>query len=251
MLGRQQASQKRIYSPDKSGLKKCFVSPGSATPPGGIDIRRETAEKGRSVRRTLEKHPSGAKAHADLIAFVPGMNPRPTARTSFFTACKAHAILLALSARLKSCPVTKPSRIPTGIGFCAACEAVPFQNRVILYRFIAQVFRTQRESGAGCGACTPHMGAQAFDEGLLFDADPVRVGDSKAQRGQEPAGILLTLPISVSSFCSNLCKQLLNRFCVDGPGRRLLLGHQNSYNTGLRFLFAHFCYGCWHVVSFH
>jgi hypothetical protein len=35
-----------------------------------------------------EKRTSGAKALIDLIGFVPGMNPRPTARTSFSAACE-------------------------------------------------------------------------------------------------------------------------------------------------------------------
>ena len=35
------------------------------------------------------KHTSGAKAHADYIAFTPGINPRPTLKPSFSAACEA------------------------------------------------------------------------------------------------------------------------------------------------------------------
>ena len=51
-----------------------------------------------------KKHPSGAKALNNLIGFVPGMNPRPTARTSFSAACKARLSFHLFTARLKSCP---------------------------------------------------------------------------------------------------------------------------------------------------
>ncbi|MGO9317575.1 MAG: class I SAM-dependent rRNA methyltransferase [Terracidiphilus sp.] len=36
-----------------------------------------------------EKHTSGAEAPVDTIAIMPGINPRPTARTSFSAACEA------------------------------------------------------------------------------------------------------------------------------------------------------------------
>ena len=35
-----------------------------------------------------EKHASVAKAIADCVAFMPGINPRPTARMSFSAACE-------------------------------------------------------------------------------------------------------------------------------------------------------------------
>ena len=46
-----------------------------------------------------EKHTSGAEAHVDVIGFVPGINPRPTARMSFSAACKAHGFMRYLAAR--------------------------------------------------------------------------------------------------------------------------------------------------------
>jgi hypothetical protein len=58
---------------------------------------KEVAEKVRTKGELGKKHPSGAKARH---------------------------ILLALSARLKSCPDTKPLRL----SFSAACKAVAFQN---------------------------------------------------------------------------------------------------------------------------
>ena len=41
------------------------------------------------VGRISEEHTSGAKAHADYIAFTPGINPRPTLKPSFSAACSA------------------------------------------------------------------------------------------------------------------------------------------------------------------
>jgi hypothetical protein len=43
----------------------------------------QAAEKGRISSEKLEKHTSGAEAHIDFIGFMPGINPRPTARMSF------------------------------------------------------------------------------------------------------------------------------------------------------------------------
>ena len=45
---------------------------------------KEAAEKGWFSGEMPEKHTSGAKAHADSIGFMPGMNPRPAARQEFF-----------------------------------------------------------------------------------------------------------------------------------------------------------------------
>jgi hypothetical protein len=64
----------------------------------------EAAEKGLFWVKSGKKHTSGAKARADSVALVPGINPWPTARTSFSAACKADPALGLLSARLKPCP---------------------------------------------------------------------------------------------------------------------------------------------------
>jgi hypothetical protein len=39
---------------------------------------------GGSVNEFLERHSSGAKAHLDSMRLIPGINPLPTARKSFF-----------------------------------------------------------------------------------------------------------------------------------------------------------------------
>ena len=70
---------------------------------------KQFAEKPKIWAENDKKRTSVAKATAYFAGFIPGMNPRPTARTSFSATCKAHPILLALSARLKPCPDTKPS----------------------------------------------------------------------------------------------------------------------------------------------
>jgi len=56
-----------------------------------------------------KKRTAGAEALIDLIGFVPGINPRPTAGTSFSAACEDQPTLEAPSARLKSCPDTSCS----------------------------------------------------------------------------------------------------------------------------------------------
>jgi hypothetical protein len=67
---------------------------------------KEAAEKGLFSGNIGKRHTSAAKAGADSVAFVPGINPWPTARTSFSAACKAQHHFVALPARLKSCPDT-------------------------------------------------------------------------------------------------------------------------------------------------
>ncbi len=49
-------------------------------------------------------HAPGAKAHDDYIAFVPGINPRPTLKPSFSAACKALINSRPFMARLKGVP---------------------------------------------------------------------------------------------------------------------------------------------------
>ena len=51
-----------------------------------------------------EEHTSGAKARVDFMLFMPGLKPRPTARTSFSAACKAHFDIAVLLYGLKPCP---------------------------------------------------------------------------------------------------------------------------------------------------
>jgi hypothetical protein len=83
----------------------------------------EAAQKAEILPETREKHTSGAKAPIDSNGFVPGINPRPTSRLSLFAACKSHSVLLASSARLKSCPVTERPRVCRMMSFSAARSA--------------------------------------------------------------------------------------------------------------------------------
>ena len=48
----------------------------------------QAAQKGLISGEMLEKHTSGAEARFDSIGFIPGINPRPTARMSSSAACK-------------------------------------------------------------------------------------------------------------------------------------------------------------------
>jgi hypothetical protein len=65
---------------------------------------KEALEKGLFSGNIGKRHTSAAKAGADSVAFVPGINPWPTARTSFSAACKAHKSSGCFAARLKPCP---------------------------------------------------------------------------------------------------------------------------------------------------
>src|ERR1035438_2079863 len=49
---------------------------------------KQLAEKHLLSSKKPEKHTSGAKAPINSIGFIPGINPRPTARTSFSANCK-------------------------------------------------------------------------------------------------------------------------------------------------------------------
>jgi 23S rRNA (uracil1939-C5)-methyltransferase len=71
----------------------------------------EDAEKGLTSGQVPEEHPAGAKAHADLIDLVPGMNPRPTTRASSSAACSATATRSASSTKRER-PAGEPSSQP-------------------------------------------------------------------------------------------------------------------------------------------
>jgi hypothetical protein len=57
---------------------------------------KQAAEKLLISPGKPEKHTSGAEAHVDFIGFMPGINPRPTARMSFSAACKALRLFCSL-----------------------------------------------------------------------------------------------------------------------------------------------------------
>jgi lipid-A-disaccharide synthase len=53
------------------------------------EIRDNLPEMMKAARELAERHASGAKAQADSIGIVAGINPRPTARTSFSSGAKS------------------------------------------------------------------------------------------------------------------------------------------------------------------
>ena len=75
------------------GLKPDIDSIVSIGPTEVVPLLRSfcalTPRNFSEVSRASEEHTSGAKARFDLVGFVPGINPRPTARMSFSAACKA------------------------------------------------------------------------------------------------------------------------------------------------------------------
>jgi methionyl-tRNA synthetase len=62
-----------------------------AVPEKSASGAKQAAEKPLIWVKCDEKHSSGAKARIDSVDLMPGMNPWPTARTSFSAACKAQA----------------------------------------------------------------------------------------------------------------------------------------------------------------
>jgi ribosomal-protein-alanine acetyltransferase len=87
----------------------------------------ETSD-GSDAGGTREEQTAGAKALVDSIGFVPGMNPRPTARTSHSAGAKALNPIAGSSARLKSCPDTEPCRAPDRSNFFMEGEALACQS---------------------------------------------------------------------------------------------------------------------------
>jgi hypothetical protein len=57
---------------------------------------KQAAERGLISGDSPQKHTSVAKAAADSIVFIPGMNPRPTARMRFFAECKAQSVFCGI-----------------------------------------------------------------------------------------------------------------------------------------------------------
>jgi hypothetical protein len=58
-----------------------------------LEAPAKAAEKGVFWVKNGKKHTSGAKARVDFAAFLPGMNPWPTARRSFSAACAAALVV--------------------------------------------------------------------------------------------------------------------------------------------------------------
>ena len=81
-----------------------------------------------------ERHTSGAEAHMDIIGFMPGINPRPTARVSFSAGSEACVDWIGLipgmnprpTARRRFSAACKAHRLFSAI--CGTSKAVPFQN---------------------------------------------------------------------------------------------------------------------------
>ena len=73
---------------------------------------KQAAEEGHSWVQAYEEHPAGAEAHADIAALAAPFD-------------------CAQGRLLKSCPVTKPSRIPSETSFFAACKAPVLSARFI------------------------------------------------------------------------------------------------------------------------
>ncbi len=82
---------------DAAGLNPIGSPPGDDAPAAQGSGAKQGAEEGLLAGKLPERHTSGAEAHLDFIAFP---------------------------ARLKSCPVTKPSRIPATASFSGAFLAI-------------------------------------------------------------------------------------------------------------------------------
>jgi hypothetical protein len=70
----------------KLPLQNWVVGQFEETIPQGLNRLRKNVERQANLPKKLT---SGAKARVDFMLFMPGLKPRPTARTSFSAACKA------------------------------------------------------------------------------------------------------------------------------------------------------------------
>jgi hypothetical protein len=90
----------------------------------------QAAEKGLLASKLPEEQTAGAEAQIDFAAVTARLKSCPDTKpaeilagTSFSAACIAHANFAALAARLKSCPVTKPLLFRAGSSFPGASLA--------------------------------------------------------------------------------------------------------------------------------
>ena len=137
---------------------------------------QQAAGKGQISGEKLEKHTSGAEAHIDFIGFMPGINPRPTARLPRPTARlprptarnpRPTARIPRPTARLPrpTARIPRPTvRIPrptARMGFSAACKARLF--------FGARSAPSRRRSGQALKPC-PDTKHQRVVTGASFSA---------------------------------------------------------------------------------
>ena len=69
--------------------KRQWAALGQGSSNGGIETGaprgvERLRKKARYTSKKPEKHTSGAKAHVDFARLMPGINPRPTARKTYF-----------------------------------------------------------------------------------------------------------------------------------------------------------------------
>jgi hypothetical protein len=83
---------------------------------------KQAAEKGMITSEIPEKHTSAAEATIDSNGLIPGINPRPTAGTSFFAVCKAYEDFGGLIVGVKT--LTYQSRHVARTSLYAGCKAV-------------------------------------------------------------------------------------------------------------------------------
>ena len=77
--------------------KRQWASLGQGSSHGGIETGaprglKRLRKKARSTSKKPEKHTSGAKAHVDFARLMPGINPRPTARKTYFRERSIHGL---------------------------------------------------------------------------------------------------------------------------------------------------------------
>ena len=100
----------------------------------GLNLRhfqgvKQVAEKLGISGGICREHTSGAKAHVDLIDFVPGINPRPTARVRFSAACKTPCSLRS-PARYGALLATEPCSLRSPAR-CGALLATDLRSEVV------------------------------------------------------------------------------------------------------------------------
>ena len=139
---------------------------------------KRAAEKGETAGVFQEMHTSGAKALVDPIAFLPGINPRPTARTSSSETCLT--------------PAASPSNAPNE---SSSVEKISHSAQTQLVEIVKPIYG---------GAFLARVEGKAVFVPLTLPGEQVRIRIAQDKRGYstaEPEEILTPSPVRIAPQC--------------------------------------------------
>jgi outer membrane lipoprotein carrier protein len=169
----------------------------------------QAAEKGLFWVKSGKKHTSGAKARIDSAAFVPGINPWPTARTSFSAVC-ATALMLAAATQ------------------CSAQQQLPSAKDATAHELAQKVDRHYNQLHsfkAGFTESYEGLGIKRTESGILLLLKPGRMKWDYSS----PAGKLFLLDGKYAWFYSR----------GDSQVQRIPAKELDDLRSPLRFLLGH------------